>query len=280
MEQIQRKSRRGEEADTNSQPVAQASIQSTKAGRSTPWHEPGHGSTRQGKDSSEEDLSKDRVVDHRQRPHKRKSLLRPKSSKFARTGAGKGVSISVTSRDEVSDNESPATEELGLHRTETGTRHSRPVKRTRAASGSKDVAPSELIRSDTEPSNNAHDVPAFKILEQSPPCFSPQGPGDTWTCEVDGCNYKVYQARNPYSQRMINEHLTGHNFGARDKLDLVLQEERPHLPIRSEYETLYMKLVLTFSSNLIRRIHRIASTHSSNDPITMDSFPERIQRRY
>jgi len=222
----------------------------------------------------------DRVIDFHQKSHKRKSLLRPKSLNLARTRAGKGVSVSVTSLDGISDEEDPATEELGSRRTETGLRNTRASKRAKAASGSNNVFHSEPVRSDTETAHNARGIAAFKILEQSPPSFTPRGPGDTWTCAVDGCNYKVYQTKEAYSQQMVDEHFKGHNFGARDKLDLVLKEERPHLPIRSEHEPIITKLVLTFSSNLIRRIQRIASTHSLPDPAPVGSFPERIERRY
>lgn len=263
------------------QPVAQLSTQITKASRSSGRRqEPELGVALRSKDSSDEADVNDRVVDLHQRPHKRKSLLRPKSSKFARTGAGKGVSVSVTSRDEVSDNEGPATEELGSQRTETGTRKTKATKRARAASGSNDGSHPGSMHSDTESSHKAHDVAAFKILEQLTPSFTPRGPGDVWTCAVDGCNYKVYQASKAYSQQMIDEHFKSPHFGARDKLDLVLKEERPHLPIRLEHDINFLKLLLTFSSNLIRRIHLIASTHTLTDPMPKDSFPERIQRRY
>lgn len=190
--------------------------------------------TRKG--SSEEGVVNHRLIKLHQRPHKRKSLLRPKTSKIARTGAGKGVSVSVTSLDGDDDKEDSATEELGSHSMETTLCDTKAAKQANAAPDLTDVFHTESMRSDTETSYNAHDIPTFKILEQSPPSFTPQGPGDTWTCAVDGCNYKVYQAREAYSQQMIHEHFKGHNFEARDKFDLVLKEERPHLPIRSEHD--------------------------------------------
>lgn len=279
-ERIQSKSRSDEQPQTNLQPIAEPLTRFTKAGQSSRRQEPEIQGATRGKGSSEEEVANDRVINLHQRSHKRKSLLRPKSSKLARTGAGKGVSVSATSLHEVSDEEDPATEELGSQRTGTGLRNSRANRRAKAASGSNNVFHSDSMSSDTEPVHIAHDIAAFKILEKSPPSFTPQGPDDTWTCAVDGCNYKVYQAREAYSQQMIDEHLKGHNFGARDKLDLVLKEERPHLPIRSVHEPILINLMLTLSSNLIRRIHRIAGTHPPPEAVPKNSFPERIQRRY
>ena len=200
------------------------------------------------KEIPDEDVAKDRGVELHPRSHKRKSLLRPKSSKSARAGAGKGVGVSAISCDDISDNEDSTTQELGSQSTETGPRDTRATKRAKVGSGSNDASHLEELPLDPDSSHDAHNTATFTILEQSPSSSEPQGPGDTWTCAVDGCNYKVYQARKAYSQQMINEHFEGHNFGARDKLDLVLKEGRPHLPIRLEHITHHFPQapVLTF----------------------------------
>ena len=180
---------------------------------------------------TEEEIATQGLTARHRRRRKRKSVLRPKSSKSAKTGAGKGVSIAVTSRDDASDDDGLAITDLPLQRTKAGLRNSRAAKSAVAGSGLQEKPSRETKLSDAGSLEHAHDT-GFHILEHPLQSRSPQGPGDGWTCNVDGCNYKVYQARKAYSQQMIEDHLKRHNFKARDKLDLVLKEERPHLPIR------------------------------------------------
>lgn len=185
----------------------------------------------QDKECSDDEVAGGSVVYLRRRPHKRKSVLRPKSTKYANKGAGKGVNVAITDRDEDSDDEGPAAVDLPLQRKKATFRNPRAAKRVKAELGSGDASWAKSMLSDSEASHNMQSTSAFNILEQPLPSTSPQGPGGTWTCTVDGCNYKVYHARRAKSQQMVKDHLKGHNFRARDKLNLVFEEERLHLPI-------------------------------------------------
>ncbi|KAI9875870.1 MAG: hypothetical protein M1830_007860 [Pleopsidium flavum] len=232
LEHKQGDSKSEEEQGISPQPTKKSSTRSPQTYTFGGSEDPKPKKRMQEKACPDDEIAGKSVVDLRQRPHKRKSLLRPKSTKYANKGAGKCVSIGITDHDEDSDNQGSATVDLPLQRNKVTFRNTTAARDVKAELGLGDNSLLEPTFSGSEVLPKTQNTRAFTILEQPLPSTSPQGPGDTWTCTVDGCIYKVYQARKAKSQQMIKDHLKGHNFKARDKLNLVFEEERPHLPIR------------------------------------------------
>lgn len=181
------------------------------------------------KEDSDEEMAREDIGTSRR--HKRKSVLRPKSSRYASKGAGKGSGVGPVDHQEDSDGEDVTIMNVPLPKKTPVPRNTRAAKRIRVDLGSTDVAWAEPVVSESENHHHAESRPAAESGEPPSASTKPQGPGDTWSCAVDGCTYKVYQARKAKPQQMITEHLTDHNARAQDKLDLVFEEERPHLPI-------------------------------------------------
>lgn len=71
-----------------------------------------------------------------------------------------------------------------------------------------------------------------KISQHALPPYEMQGFGDTWICQFDGCDYKVYNATKPESREIINSHFATHFEQAQEKLDLIYKESRPYLPVK------------------------------------------------
>ena len=73
------------------------------------------------------------------------------------------------------------------------------------------------------------------------PSMEPQGPGDLWTCGFEGCHKRVHQGSTEEGKATIKEHFDfhlvngGNGTDAREKIDLVLDESRPYLPVRYAY---------------------------------------------
>jgi len=103
----------------------------------------------------------------------------------------------------------------------------------------------------------------LKIIESPLPSYDPQGPGDTWTCDFDGCAHKIYGASTPDARALIKEHYRTHAFESQAQIDLVYKEERPYLPV----------------SNLIKRIREMAAMHKVVAP-RENRYPKPIQTRY
>jgi hypothetical protein len=54
---------------------------------------------------------------------------------------------------------------------------------------------------------------------------------DTWTCALDGCSHKVYQASQADSQRLIREHYALHAYDDDERVQLVKKLQHPSLPV-------------------------------------------------
>ena len=91
----------------------------------------------------------------------------------------------------------------------------------------------------------------IRIVTEPLPSFEPQGPGDTWTCQFDGCNHKVYGASTEASRELIKEHYQNHVYESQAQLDLVQREERPYLPV----------------GNLVKKIRDMAAQRKMVKPV-------------
>ena len=72
----------------------------------------------------------------------------------------------------------------------------------------------------------------LKVVEYELPSTEPQGPGDLWTCTFEGCFYRVHEASTREGKTKIVQHFKSHANQAQEKIDLVLDESRPYLPVR------------------------------------------------
>ena len=71
-----------------------------------------------------------------------------------------------------------------------------------------------------------------KITSTPIPELKPNGPGNSWGCTVDGCMHRVYGADSEVGRTLIREHYTGHMEEKQAQIDLIMSEQRPHLPVK------------------------------------------------
>lgn len=72
----------------------------------------------------------------------------------------------------------------------------------------------------------------LKVVKYDLPSTEPQGPGDLWTCTFDGCFHRVHEASTSDGKLKVKEHFKTHATRAQEKIDLVLNESRPYLPVK------------------------------------------------
>jgi hypothetical protein len=72
----------------------------------------------------------------------------------------------------------------------------------------------------------------LKVVEYDLPSTEPQGPGDLWTCTFDGCFHRVHEASSSDGKVKVKAHFKTHAAQAQEKIDLVLNESRPYLPVK------------------------------------------------
>ena len=206
--------------------------------------------------------------------HKRKSILRPpgsKSAKKAKGGPGRKRTrpgyeqpiLSDSDEDEgnAEDDDGPiVTIENGDHL--EAITNPPPPKNTRTLDKEEESRPTFLPRKYLELSVNTYEIPTTQ----------PQGPGDLWTCSFEGCHRREHQASTAEGQERVRAHLRTHvvNGGggtdAKEKIDLVLDESRPYLPV----------------NNLVRKLQAFApdpDQEPSKDSIQR-KFSAPTRRRY
>ncbi|KAI9816846.1 MAG: hypothetical protein M1827_001491 [Pycnora praestabilis] len=209
-----------------------------------------------------DEQSEDEDLRLAQTARKGKSVLRPKSSKFSNKGAGKRGRPSIAATDE-DNNSDEAMEDINPSRP----KRQKDRKRSAAAIEDDNTKPTDdpLPLRLCKPSDNDANVhpQTFHIVEEALPSYTPQGPGDTWTCTLDGCVHKVYAGSTPAGQVKIRDHFREHASERQEQLDLVFKEQRPHLPV----------------ANLLGRIREVAALQTV--PVGGKSeFPKPIRRRF
>ena len=179
----------------------------------------------------EVDASEEENDDLTEIPHKRKSILRPsggKSAKRAKTATASRRSLAMTDENSSSDNEDQKEADEISITTITNAQHldliTNPPRQPSTHPFQDDRAspPHYLPRKYLELSLAEYDVPST----------DPQGPGGLWTCTFEGCHSRVHQAATASGQERVKEHLKTHIAHARDRIDLVLDESRPYLPVK------------------------------------------------
>ncbi|MCJ1480217.1 hypothetical protein MMC06_000371 [Schaereria dolodes] len=170
------------------------------------------------RESLEED-SKDRYGSIN--PRKRKSNLRPKSNKSAKKGTGRREPVR-------SDQKEQQSNVNGAHNSQTPTAESSIEENSTPQSdvlSAPHVTPLVLTGQKNSLRKKEGAPQMTFVQEPLPSYYVPRGPGDTWICPYDGCNQRVYQAKEAYAVQMIKNHFAKIHAGKAE--DLINQEARP-----------------------------------------------------
>ena len=200
--------------------------------------------------------------------HKPKSILRPSGGKSSQKGPGrrKGLRRCNGSEDEGNDDEADQSQES-------------PITTLRSA---KDL---EMLTNPPPENNSSREVtpePKYlprkylelKLVEYDLPSMEPQGPGDLWTCTFEGCFHRVHEASSADGKERIKKHFKTHATSAQEKIDLVLNESRPYLPVKWVHRCPSSHRMLTGHSNLMRRLQAFAPSPDTEPP------PDSLQRKF
>ena len=200
-------------------------VRKTKAATQVEYHLPETPLSKQFQDelSSDEDGVPNVLT------RKRKSILQPSGGKTARKAAGRRKSIlELDGSNESSHREEEFDEDS--HFSEGS-----PIRTIRTAENL------ELMTNPLREGSplDAHGLRYFpqkylelRVVEYDLPSTEPQGPGDLWTCTFEGCFHRVHGASSSDGKARIMEHFKTHETQAQEKIDLVLNESRPYLPVK------------------------------------------------
>ena len=217
------KKRKSPSTDTGSNPVKKRKRGRPNSSEVQPPHTPATNSIEDVSSSGDERVGNPNVITRKQ-----KSILRPSGGKSSKKTAArrKGPAVfdepSSDLEDEDDDGSQSAAEES-------------PITTIRNA---KDL---ELLTNAPSDRSSPHeDAPKFlprkylelKVVEYDLPSTEPQGPGDLWTCTFEGCYHRVHEASTADGEKRIKEHFKTHALAAQEKLDLVVNESRPYLPVK------------------------------------------------
>ena len=170
----------------------------------------------------------DRGVNPNVVTRKRKSILQPSGGKYSKKAAGrrKGPPAMTSANDsqEASDQDLAADDS--------------PLTTLRNAKDLELLTNPSTDRFTPDPDHPPS--PKFlprkylelKVVSYDVPSPDPQGPGDLWTCTFEGCYHRVHEASTAAGKKRIKEHFKTHATQAQEKIDLVLDESRPYLPVK------------------------------------------------
>ena len=160
---------------------------------------------------------------------KRKSILQPSGGKYSKKAAGrrKGPAAMTSAN----DSQAASDEELAADDS--------PITTLRNAKDLKLLTNPPTNRLTPDPDDHPPS-PKFlprkylelKVVSYDLPSTDPQGPGDLWTCTFEGCYHRVHEASTAAGKKRIKEHFKTHATQAQEKIDLVLDESRPYLPVK------------------------------------------------
>ena len=177
-------------------------------------------------EKSDEESDGDNHISSVHVARKRKSVLRPAGGKSSKKAAGRRQSFRCDKEEDDSSQKSHSVES--------------PTPSNGIFTRADEDKALNVTLSPAVPSfsgDSAHSDPPVrrtivKITQHAIPSKRSQGPGDTWVCQFDGCNYKVYDATKPESREIIKSHFGTHPEQAQEKLDLIYKESRPYLPVK------------------------------------------------
>ena len=174
-------------------------------------------------DSSEDDDGDDDGPARQSlRGRKRKSILQPKGSKFSKKAAGRRNNLHVAQmqNDDEEDDGDQIVNIASPIITAMTNNHTKRQPPT-------DRKPPEALYHEYLPSPYVE----VRLVHYDLPTDVPQGPGDLWTCEFEGCMKRVYEGSTEAGEERIKQHLRDHEASAKEKIDLVMDERRPYLPV-------------------------------------------------
>lgn len=173
-------------------------------------------------DDGEGDEDEDGPARPSLRSHERKSILQPKGSKFSKKAAGRRNSLRAaqTQRnddnyedDEIMEDASP----LAIATTSNHNKRQPPSGQNTSEAPYHEYLPDPYIE--------------VKLVHYDLPTTLPQGPGDLWSCEFEGCFTRIYEGSTEEGKEKIKQHFREHKESAKEKIDLVMNERRPYLPV-------------------------------------------------
>lgn len=173
--------------------------------------------------SDEEDSRNINVVGR-----KHKSVLQPSGGKYSRKAAArrKGLRATQESGDSLSDENSD----------ERAQSEDSPILTIHNAKDLELLTNPPAVRLSQEANPSPRFLPRtyleLKVVEYDLPSTEPQGPGDLWTCTFDGCFHRVHEASSSDGKAKVKEHFKTHATQAQEKIELVLKESRPYLPVK------------------------------------------------
>jgi hypothetical protein len=171
---------------------------------------------------------------------KGKSVLRLRGSKAGKSESRVGGKAPVCHDDVFDDQLSPSG---GKRKQFVSEEAHRPRKRQ-----SSHALSDEGIDIPSSPDNADSNDPSKAYIKrlihgQSHPA-NDQVQEDTWTCALDGCQYRIYGASKPDSQRLIKEHYELHAFDDDERVRLVKKLQEPSLPAGHLMERVKMQAKL------------------------------------
>lgn len=95
------------------------------------------------------------------------------------------------------------------------------------------------------------------------PGTSANGPGDSWTCEIDGCSYKVYDASTDAGKLHIDSHYEGHARIAKRLIELVDGESQ-----RENHSATYL------TAFIVEKKSKVAAANPNK------KFPKPLVKKY
>lgn len=156
--------------------------------------------------------------------HKHKSILQPSGGKYSKKAAArrKGLRNQDGNQDDDEDEHDQSEES--------------PITTLRKAKDLENLTNPPADDSSREGTPSPKFLPRkyieLKVVDYDLPSTEPQGPGDLWTCTFEECFHRVQEASTAAGKTRMKEHFRTHASQAQEKIDLVLNESRPYLPVK------------------------------------------------
>ena len=148
---------------------------------------------------------------------KQKSILQPSGGKYSQKAAARHGELDAGTKIEDEDDTTNGDESPTMTARHTRHRDSGSTPTSRSSPDASNYLPPRHIE--------------LKVVQYDIPSTDPQGPGDLWTCMFGTCRKRIYEASTIDGQSRVKEHVKSHASQAQEKIELVLNESRPYLPV-------------------------------------------------
>ncbi|OJI96037.1 hypothetical protein ASPVEDRAFT_48312 [Aspergillus versicolor CBS 583.65] len=186
---------------------------------------------------SDDGGSSDEDSDDDPRPRHRKSVLRPKSQIASKRNGKRTRSTAVDY--ELSDDNQDAMDEFetpskvrghDLVRDPLSTRAKRRTRSILSDSESTPVVERTPLQETLRSRNTS--VSAAELFPNSGTSHDANSPGDTWVCQVPGCDKIITRCTSKRGKEMVQDHSLAHADDTKAKVDLVVAEQRLNINLR------------------------------------------------